>query len=88
MPHPFMKEGYSLRDAIHFLPDFKPKSLNSLLTNGEERLKPVLGVVCGYSLPVRGVKSDAQAALDGSSELESATPAVVSRQLGSSSRTT
>lgn len=48
----FPKKGYRLSDAIHFLPDLKPKALKPHFSNQKEKLELVLVMVCGEILSV------------------------------------
>lgn len=82
----FVKEGYSLLTAIHYVPNLKLKFGKTSSADGRKELKSVAGVVCGEIFSVKRAESEGQTAPSGSSPDEPASSTFSPRQISGSSR--
>lgn len=78
----FMKIGYSLPDAIHFLPDSTPRILEPPSASAEKGLYSVLESAYSNTLPVQEGESENRAGLRQSSSQEETAPAASAGSFG------
>lgn len=74
-----LKEGYSLPDSMHYLPDSKPRTPQPPSTS-HKTFSAIMDEVCGEPSAVEDASNEASAALRQSDEPELGSPAALLQQ--------